>query len=65
MAISEEKKEFVGRRDAYAGYPFGEDSFVKFYNTQHITTNGHQRGFRYLFGWASAFPLELEGRAYP
>ena len=65
MTISEEKEEFVWRRDLYAGYPFGEDSFVKFRNTQHIATDGHQCGFGYLFGRAGAFPLELEGRAYP
>ena len=65
MTISEEKEEFVGRRDKYARYPFGEDSFVKFRNTQYTATDGHQCGFGYLFGWASAFPLKLEGRAYP
>ena len=65
MTISEEEEEFVRRCDPYAGYPFGEDPFVKFSNAQHIATGGHQRGFGYLFGWAGAFPLELEGRAYP
>ena len=65
MTISEEEEEFVWRRDPYAGYPFGEDPFVKFRNAQHIATGGRQRVFGYLFGRASAFPLELEGRAYP
>ena len=65
MTISEEEEEFVWRRDPYAGYPFGEDSFVKFRNTQYTATDGHQCGFGYLFGWAGAFPLELENRAYP
>ena len=65
MTISEEKEEFVWRRDPYAGYPFGEDSVVKFRKTQHITTDGHQRVFGYLFGRAGAFSLELKGRAYP
>ena len=65
MTISEEKEEFVWSCDPYAGYPFGKDPFVKVRNAQHIATDGYQRGFGYLFGWASAFPLELEGRAYP
>ena len=65
MTISEEKEEFVGRRDPYAGYPFGEDSFVKFRNAQHIATDGYQRGFGYLFGRAGAFSLELESHAHP
>ena len=65
MTISEEEEEFVGCRDPYAGYPFREDSFVKFSDAQHITTDGHQRGFGYLFGWACAFSLKLEGRADP
>ena len=65
MTIGEEKEEFVGRRDAYAGYPFGEDSVVKFCNTQHIATDGYQCGFGYLFGRAGTFSLKLEGHAYP
>ena len=65
MTISEEKEEFVWRRDPYAGYPFGEDPFVKFRNTQHIAAGGYQCRFGYLFGWTGAFSLELEGHAYP
>ena len=65
MTISEEEEEFVWRRDPYAGYPFGEDTFVKFRNAQYITTDGHQRGFGYLFSRAGAFSLELKGHADP
>ena len=65
MTIIEEEEEFVRRCDPYAGHPFGEDPLVEFRNTQHITTDCHQRGFGYLFGWAGAFPLELESRADP
>ena len=65
MTISEEKEELVWRCDPYTGYPFGEDPLVKFRDAQHITTDRYQRGFGYLFGWAGAFSLELESRAYP
>ena len=65
MTISEEEEEFIWRRDTYAGYLFGKDPFVKVRNAQHIATDGYQRGFGYLFGWAGAFSLELEGHAYP
>ena len=65
MTISEEEEEFVWRRDPYAGYPFGEDSFVIFRKAQHITTDVHQRGLGYLFSRACAFSLKLENHAYP
>ena len=65
MTIREEKEEFVRRCDPYAGYPFGEDPFVKFSNAQHIATDCHQRGFGYLFGRTGAFSLELESHAHP
>ena len=65
MTISEEKEEFVWRRDPYTGYSFDKDPFVKFRDTQYIATYCHQRGFGYLFGRAGAFPLELEGHANP